>query len=92
MTYSSTYSLTRHFASSFGSGLDDINGIWTTAMLGICHFEPGGEKQGASCLFTAVNAVEEINENLDSTEDYRLDRPQLNRYRGRYSHNYAVPV
>ncbi len=100
MKYSPTDSLTRRFASSFGSGLSDIDRIWTTAMLGICHFETGGQTggqtrgqtQGASCLFTAVNAVEEINENLDSTGDYPEDRPQLNRRSGRYSHNHGVPT
>jgi hypothetical protein len=90
--YSPTNSLTRLFASSFGSGLDDIDRIWTTAMLGICHFETGGQTQGASCLFAPVNAVEEISENLDSTGDYPEDRPQLNRYSGRYSHNHGVPT
>jgi hypothetical protein len=90
--YSPTDSLTRRFASSFGSGLGEIDRIWTTAMLGICHFEAGGQTQEASCLFTAVNAVEEINENLDSTGDYPEDRPQLNRRSGRYSHNHGVPT
>ncbi len=79
MKYSPTDSLTKLFASSFGSGLDEIDRIWTTAMLGICHFEAGGQTQGASCLLTAVNAVEEINENLDPTGDYPEGKPQLNR-------------
>lgn len=73
------------------SSLDDIDGIWTTAMLRICRFEPSGEKQGASCLFTAVNAVEEIVEeikdNLGYTGASPESRPQLNKYRGRYRHN-----
>lgn len=62
-------------------------------MLRICRFEPSGEQQGVSCLFTAVNAVEEIVEKikdyLDYTGEAPEDRPQLNRYRyrGRYRHN-----
>jgi hypothetical protein len=97
--YISTDSLKRHFASSFGSCLDDIDRIWTAAMLGICHFEQGGKKQGASCLFTAANAVAEIIENYDnlgSTGDDPEGLPQLNRQlnrqSGRYSHVCAVPT
>ena len=99
MKYSPTDSLKRHFASGFGSCLDDIDRIWTAAMLVICHFEWGGQKQGASYLFTAVNAVAEIYENYDnlgSTGDNPEGRPQLNtqlnRQSGRYSHVYAVPT
>jgi hypothetical protein len=61
-------------------------------MLVICLFERVGNKQGASRLFTAANAVEEINENLDSTGDYPEGRLQLNKPSGRYSHDYAVPA
>lgn len=84
MKYSPTYSLKWHFASSFGSCLDDINGIQTAAMLVMGFCEKGGQKQGASCLSTAFTAVE-INENLDSTGDYPEGRPQLNKPSGRYS-------
>lgn len=102
MKYFSPDSLKRHFASSFGSCLDDIDRIWTAAMLVIGHFEWGGHngyKQGASRLFTAANAVAEIYENYDnlgSTGDDRSGLPQLNtqlnRQSGRYSHVYAVPT
>lgn len=95
MKYSPTYSLKRHFASGFGSCLDDIDGIWAAAMLVICLFERGGQKEGASCLFAEVNAIEGINQNLDnldSTGDYPEGRPQLNKQSGRYSHDRAVPA
>jgi len=68
-------------------------------MLVICHFEQGETNPGASCLFTAVNAVEGINENydnLDSTGNYPEGKSQLNkqqnRQSGRYSHVDAVPT
>ncbi len=92
MKYSPTYSLKWHFASGFGSCLDDIDGIWAAAMLVICLFEQGGKKQGASWLSTASTSVEEVNQNLDSTGDYPEGRPQLNRQSGRCSHDYAVPA
>lgn len=98
MKYSPTYSLKRHFASGFGSCLDDLDGIWTTAMLVIGFFEAGGTKQGASCLFIAANAVDGIHKNYDnlgSIGDDRSGRTQLNRQlnkaSGRYK-QYAVPA
>ena len=99
MKYSPTYSLTWHFASAFGSYLDDLHGIWTTAMLVIGFCEPGGNTQETSCLFIAANAVEGINENYDILNSIGKNpegRPQLNRQvnrpSGRYGNQYAVPA